>query len=45
MELKDLEEEVSFYMTIKCTEEKLGLTLTRSLSVTVFLLQGNLLDF
>lgn len=45
MELKDLEEEVSFYMTIKCTKEKLGLNLAPNLSFTVFLLQGNLLEF
>lgn len=30
MELNDLEEEVSFYMTIKCIEEKLGLNLALS---------------
>lgn len=36
MGLKHLEEEVSFYMTIKCAEKKLGLNLALSLSFTVF---------
>lgn len=35
MELKDLEEEVSFNMTIKCVQ-KLGLDLALSLRFTVF---------
>ena len=44
MELKDLEEEVSFYMTTKCAEKKLGLNLALSLSFTVFAM-GKLVDF
>lgn len=43
MELKDLEEEVSFNMTIKCVQ-KLGLDLALSLRFTVFAM-GKFVDF